>query len=442
MNQKNWHAVITNLLNELREGESLAVSLTAEDSLFVRMTQAKVRQSSEIQQGSAEISFFKNNRQVKFTIPFTFQQKEDLKASLDALHRCREEAEHLPEDPFIQLPVNHGYFQQVAEEKIARYTLTDQCLDKVRGQDFVGLLAAGEIVRANLNSSGLKQWFETSTFSIDFSLYTQNQQAVKGLYGGQQWQDQDYDDLISRKLLQLDYLNHSLKTLKKGKYRTYFSPSAVAGFLQILSWRGVSREAYQRGDCALKKLVDGEKTLSPLFSLRENFASGEIPRFNDIGEIAPELLPLVEKGDYQNLLCSSRSAKEYSVSSNFANSNEALRTPEILSGTIPSENALKELGTGLYVSHLHYLNWSDIQQGRITGMTRFGCFWIENSEIVAPVKDMRFDESLYHFWGQGLVGFTNKVETLPEIGTYIQRDLGTLKAPGMLVDDFTFVSAG
>ena len=103
---------------------------------------------------------------------------------------------------------------------------------------------------------------------------------------------------------------------------------------------------------------------------------------------------------------------------------------------------MKELGTGLYVSHLHYLNWSDIQQGRITGMTRFGCFWIENGEIVAPVKDMRFDESLYHFWGQGLIGFTDKVETLPEIGTYVQRDLGTLKAPGMLVDNFTFVSTG
>jgi len=442
MNQKNWHAVITKLLNELREGESLAVSLAAEDSLFVRMTQAKVRQSSEIEQGFAEISFFKNNRNVKFTLPFTFQHDEDLKVALNALNRCREEAEHFPEDPFIQLPVNDGRFQQVAGEKISRYTLTEQCLSKVKGQDFTGLLAAGEMVRANMNSSGLEQWFETSTFSVDFSFYTQNQQAVKGLYGGRQWQDQDYNDLISRKLLQLDYLNHPLKTLEKGKYRTYFSPSGVAGLLQILSWRGVSREAYQRGDCALKKLVDREKTLSPFFSLRENFSSGEIPRFNEIGEIASELFPLIEQGDYKNLLCSSRSAKEYSLASNFANSSEALRAPEILSGTLSSENIMKELGTGLYVSHLHYLNWSDIQQGRITGMTRFGCFWIENGEIVAPVKDMRFDESLYHFWGQGLIGFTDKAETLPEIGTYVQRDLGTLKAPGMLVDNFTFVSAG
>jgi hypothetical protein len=46
---------------------------------------------------------------------------------------------------------------------------------------------------------------------------------------------------------------------------------------------------------------------------------------------------------------------------------------------------------------------------------------------------------LYHFWGPGLVGFTNKAENSPKTGTYYERELGILKAPGMLVNDFTFV---
>ena len=31
--------------------------------------------------------------------------------------------------------------------------------------------------------------------------------------------------------------------------------------------------------------------------------------------------------------------------------------------------------------NLHYLNWSDNIGGRITGMTRYACFWVENGEI-------------------------------------------------------------
>jgi predicted Zn-dependent protease len=439
MNEQNWNTVAASLMNDLCEGESLTLSLFAEDSLFVRMTQARVRQSSEVCQGAAELNFSRNARNLKITVPFAFHPEKDLKACQQALQQCRAEIVHLPEDPFLQLPANHGSLRQTVGKKISRYDLLDRCLDKIQEHDFVGILMAGEIVRANVNSKGQSQWFETSTFSLDFSLYAQNNQAVKGLYGDQHWQDQDYERLIAQKLIQLEALNHPLKTLEKGKYRAYFSPSAVATLAEMLGWQGLSREAYQRGQCVFKKLVDGEKTLSPLFSVWENFTSGEMPRFNELGEIAPKILPLIEKGVCQNLLCSSRSAKEYGVSSNFANAQEGLRAPEILPGALPSGNELDALGTGLYISNLHYLNWSDVQQGRLTGMTRFGCFWVENGQIVAPVKDLRFDESLYHFWGEGLVDFSDKAVSFPQIGTYFQRDLGVVKAPGMLVNDFTFV---
>jgi predicted Zn-dependent protease len=442
MQQKNWDAAVAYLLNELKEGEHLAVSLAAEDSLFVRITQARVRQSTEVQQGFSEINYFKDNRTVKFAIPFTFVVEKDIKVGLDVLKQARELVSFVPEDPFIQLPFNHGSSQQAVKDKLSRYALAEQGLSEAQGYDFVGLLATGEMVRANLNSAGLQQWFETSTFSLDFSFYTSNQQAVKGLYGGQKWDNKHYKTLISTKLEQLEHLTKPIKILNKGKYRTYFAPSAVAGFLKTLSWGGVSQEAYQRGHCALKKLVDGEKTLSPCFSLRENFLTGEMPRFNEKGEIAPEILSIIDRGAPQNLLCSSRSSKEYGLPSNFASASEGLRAPEILPGRIPLVEVLDRLETGLYVSHLHYLNWSDIQQGRITGMTRFGCFWVEGGKIIAPVKDMRFDESLYHFWGKGLVDFTAEVEAFPETSTYFQRDLGILKAPGMIVNDFTFVSAG
>jgi predicted Zn-dependent protease len=77
------------------------------------------------------------------------------------------------------------------------------------------------------------------------------------------------------------------------------------------------------------------------------------------------------------------------------------------------------LDTGLYVSNLQYLNWSDRQTDIITGMTRYAYFWVEKAELVAPIDNMPFDESLYRFWDQeNLVDLTNFQQFIREVGTY------------------------
>ena len=206
----------------------------------------------------------------------------------------------------------------------------------------------------------------------------------------------------------------------------------------MLSWGGLSEADIQQGNSALALLAAGKKKLSPKFSVQENFKTGLVPRFNHWGEIAPLELNLIEKGSLLNTLINSRSAIEYDKDTNGANSSESLRCPEVSRGNLTFDAILSTLGTGLYVSNLHYLNWSDRPSGRITGMTRYACFWVENGEIVAPIEDLRFDDSLYRFWGDNLVDFTDEWEFIPEVGTYENRQLGGSMVPGMLVEDFTY----
>lgn len=96
------------------------------------------------------------------------------------------------------------------------------------------------------------------------------------------------------------------------------------------------------------------------------------------------------------------------------------------------------LDTGLYLSNLHYLNWSDRPTARVTGMTRYACFWVEGGEIFAPIAHLRFDESLYRCWGDNLIALTNGLEFIPDVDTYGSRQLGGSWAPGLLVQDFTY----
>ena len=134
----------------------------------------------------------------------------------------------------------------------------------------------------------------------------------------------------------------------------------------------------------------------------------------------------------------SRTAKEYKLQGNSANLSESLRAPDVATGTLDPGDAVTALDTGLYLSNLHYLNWSDRPGGRITGMTRFACFWVEKGEIVSPIQDLRFDDSLYDFLGENLEAVTTQQSFVPNVDTYDVRGLGGTFTPGMLMRHFTF----
>jgi predicted Zn-dependent protease len=264
-------------------------------------------------------------------------------------------------------------------------------------------------------------------------------QAVKGTFAGSEWNEAAYLAKINDGKKQLEILSRPVKELPKGQYKTYFAPAAVADLLGMLSWGAISEADIQQGNSALAALSRQEKQLSQKLTLKENFQGGLVPRFNNLGEMAAPELTLIEKGILINSLVNSRTAREYNKPANGANSSETLRSPEISPGNLSFEQILPSLDTGLYVSNLHYLNWSDRPSGRITGMTRYACFWVENGEIIAPIANLRFDESLYRFWGlENLVDFTNFQEFIPEVGTYENRQLGGSLVPGMLVESFTY----
>ena len=107
-------------------------------------------------------------------------------------------------------------------------------------------------------------------------------------------------------------------------------------------------------------------------------------------------------------------------------------------GTLHAAEALTELGTGLYISDLHYLNYSDRQACRMTGMTRFACFWVENGRLVAPISVMRFDDALPRMFGSGLIALTQAPELVHDSVTYEERHLRSVTAPGALVEGFRF----
>ncbi|MDJ0615672.1 MAG: TldD/PmbA family protein [Calothrix sp. MO_192.B10] len=435
----SFNQLAETLFQKKQTDEHFTLKLKCERSQFTRFNRAQVRQTGCVADGWVELKLMQNQRSAYHCFPFTGDGEVDWQQGYQALQELRQEVPYLPTDPYLVLPTDNNSSHEVhSGELLSEESLVPMVLESVSDLDFTGIYAGGAMIRAYADSSGQKHWFASDSFTLDYSIFNSQGQAVKGDFAGSEWHQDSYNAKIASAKRQLELLSRPAKKISRGQYKTYFAPAAVSDLLLMLSWGGVSEADIQQGNSALAKLYRQEKSLSPAFNVKENFKLGLVPRFNQLGEIAAPELPLIDKGILVNTLVNSRTAKEYSKAANGANGSESLRSPEISPGSLSTEQILPNLDTGLYVSNLHYLNWSDRHTGRITGMTRYACFWVEGGEIVAPIENLRFDESLYRFWGENLVDLTDFQEFIPEVDTYESREPGGSLVPGMLVEDFTY----
>jgi predicted Zn-dependent protease len=433
-----FQQLAVDLRSSITTNECFVLTLSGEDSLFTRFNCAQIRQSGTVRDVRCTLKLFKDGRTCWQNFPCTGEVEIDRLQAQQALIDLRGQITQISPDPYLVLP--NGQEHSVSDrsgELLSPDAAATTILAAVHGLDFTGLYAAGVNLRGYADSNGQEHWFSADTFTLDYSLFTSDGQAVKGAYAGAVWDTEKYLQQIDRSRQQLARLQHQPKSIQRGRYRTYLAPAAVADMIDMLAWGGVSEADLQQGQSSLAPLRDGDY-LSSLFSVTEDFTAGMVPRFNQMGEVAIDRLPLIAEGKLVNTLVSSRSAREYGKAANGANDQESPRSPVVATGTLSREQILAELGTGLYLSNVHYLNWSDRQSGRVTGMTRYACFWVENGEIVAPIENLRFDASLYDFWGGDLLAVTNFSEYIATMDSYGGRSLGGSWVPGMLIQDFTY----
>jgi len=435
--EKLFNQLSETLLNNLNTGEHLKITIGGENSQFVRFSQSKVRQSGLVDDASLSIVLIKDERTCSGSFTLTGNISTDEATAMAELNRLRTEVGTLPKDPFVAMPEDTGSSREEHKSSLLNEEEAVSALSPaMQGVDLAGIWASGRIFTGNANSAGQKHWFATDTFSLDYSLITPDERMVKGTFAGSHWDQSEYENNMAKSIAKLRMMEKPGKKIKPGVYRTYIAPAGVADIVGMFSWGGVGEASIQQGDSSLCKMRQNNVKMSPCFTLSEDFTSGIVPRFNSNGELAPEKLDLILAGSLQNTLVSSRTAKEYGVQSNFAGEGESLRSPVLSPGDLNEDEVVQKIDNGIYLSNLHYLNWSDRPGGRITGMTRYACFWVENGEVIAPIENMRFDDSIYNFFGENLEAVTDKAHLHPAVETYDGREMGGVSCPGILLKSF------
>lgn len=423
--------------------DRLVLNLTAESTQFVRLNRSKVRQIGTVQDALIDLQLVQERGDTRAesvgSITLTGDPALDRDRALSELGRIQKEVREVPANPYLAPVENHGTSTQVSEgQLLAPAEAAPGLLQELGSALVTGIYASGRMIRANANSLGQSHWFETDQFSFDYSVDSGAEAAVKGEFAGSHWDGARLRQEMAQARAKADALRRAPREIPRGEYRVYLAPAAFADVVGMLNWGCIGEAAIRQGDSPLLKMRKGEAALSPRFTLQEDFRHGDVPRFNEIGELSPESLDLIRSGRLENSLVCTSSAREYGVAANGASRSESMRSPSVLPGTLKESEILQRLGTGLYLSNLHYLNWSDQPGGRITGMTRHACFWVEDGKLTAPIQNLRWDDSIFEIFGEQLEDLTETATIIPGTGTYEFRSLGAARIPGALLTKMKF----
>lgn len=419
--------------------EVFLANVAGERSDFIRFNRSALRQQGTVAELGVAIDLIEGRRQATGRAVLTGRIGEDRARLRRLIADLRAGLGAAPEDPHLLYNEQVRATDRIARGRLPRPKDVIAALDAAGwARDMVGIYAGGTIWRGFANSLGQRNWDESESFNLDWSFYVGGDKAVKAAYAGTDWDGEALDHHVAAAAARLEALARPPRTVPPGDYRVFLAPAAVEELLGLLAWGGFGLAAHKTRATPLLRLVEGTERLSPLVTLRENTAEGVAPGFQREGFIKPPCVDLIVAGVCRDTLVSPRTAVEYGAPTNGAGAREAPASIDMAPGDLAEADILRRLGSGLYVSNLWYLNFSDRSAGRMTGMTRFASFWVEDGEIVAPLSVMRFDDTVYRLFGENLEALTAERETRLDPSTYDGRSTDSARVPGALLSAMRF----
>ncbi len=192
----------------------------------------------------------------------------------------------------------------------------------------------------------------------------------------------------------------SPRALDAGAYTVVLEPAATATLIGFLAWVGFGGRGYIEGrSCFSDK--QGQQVAAPSISIWDD---GTDPRTLgapfDFEGTPKQRVDLVRDGVFRGAVYDRRTANEAGLDS----TGHGLPSPNpegpfplhlfMETGDATVDDMIRSTDRGLLVTRFHYSNVVNPMESSITGMTRDGTFLIERGEVVGPVRNFRFTQSI------------------------------------------------
>jgi predicted Zn-dependent protease len=373
----------------------------------------------------------------------TANQLDD--ASLqDVLRRAEETARLAPEDPetmpvlgpqtYEAAPSLHTAEVEALSPE-ARGAVAAEALEtaRTRGLEAAGFIQHFSDADAMATSKGLLAYRRTS--SVAYSLTMRTRRAGSGWGGGVANALRHFDPAaMTARAADLAQRSEDPVALEPGNYTAILSAECVAD-LATTALGGFDQRSLDEGRSFLSQLQkdvkDGKRIFGEQVTITCDFTSELCPANNFDQEGSPiSRGAWVAEGVVKRLACSRYWAKK--------TGREPMPSPSSLimtGGTASLDELVAGCKRGVLVTRFWYVRQVDPQTALFTGLTRDGCFLVENGKVSRPVKNFR--------WNETPVKMLRNIEAMGKSRRVItsEQDLGSaLCFPDLRVSDFTFSS--
>jgi len=228
--------------------------------------------------------------------------------------------------------------------------------------------------------------------------------------------------------------------VEPGRYTVILEPSAVSTPVGFLAWIGFGGRMLAEGRSCLSG-KEGETVAAPTISIFDDSTSPlTLGTPFDFEGVPRTRVDLIKDGVFLDGVYDMRTAKQAEK----ATTGHALPPPNpegpfplnlfLAAGDASVEEMIAATDRGLLITRFHYTNVVHPVESSITGMTRDGTFLIERGQIVGPVKNLRFTQSI-------LEALTNTAMISRETELASEFFFSASRVPALMIEGFNFTGA-
>ena len=422
--------------------DAVEVLLTRDDTALTRFAESRVHQSTARVDGEARVRAVVDGARVGVVAT------NDLSpAGLREAARAAVEAARVtpPDEEFAGLARPAEYPSAGEDDEATALTTPGDRAGLVRAMFAhlgAGMVAAGTVENgrhelAVVNSHGVAAYHSATRAALTCLVSAPDSTGWAEDTAGS-FTALDADAVAARAVRKVE-LGRAPREVPPGDWRVVLEPTAVGTLVEWLCWLAFGGREVAEGRSAISGRL-GERVCSELVTLVDDpLAPGMLGQPFDAEGVAKRPLPLIENGVARNAAHDLRSARIAGAES----TGHALPAPNPEGGMPahpslrPGDASLDELVAGceraLVVTRFHYTNAVHALSTTLTGMTRDGTFLVEDGEVVAGVRNLRFTQSVL-----------DALSTVEAVGreTALGSEFGgSVRVPALRLGRFHFSSA-
>ncbi len=435
---------ILDKVTSFAKGFDLTANLVSENLSFTRYARNQIHQNLNRRNQILTVRVVKDNKAGTASVNLLDEAslRWVVQQAYESMELAQEDPELLPLSKAEPAPQVNTYVPFTAVMKPKDRALG--CGVVISAAKDKGLLASGtysNVVRENIvaNTMGTRA-YNVSTEAFFRTIVESGANTGYADRLVRNARDIDYEEVAQEAIERAVRFDEPID-LPPGRYDTVFHEYALSDLIRFLGYVAFGADAKQRGTSFMATKM-GQKVMGDNVTIWDDGLDtrGFASPF-DIEGTPRKKVVFIDKGVATGVVYDSRTAaKDKVTSTGHADFSWGRAQPRpnnmfMATGDSSTEEMIKSIDRGVLVTRFHYTHCPEPMRVVATGTTRDGTFLIEDGQIVARVRNLRFTESMLDAF--------SRVEAISADSRVVRDWWSTFTSvlPSVKIKDFNFTGA-